>query len=290
MILCLSPNPAVDRNLRLPRLQPGEVHRAQEVLLLPGGKGHNVARAVRTLGAEAHLVGLLAGASGRWIAERMPGEYVWFEGETRHCHLILSDEGVTVLNEPGPAVPAQAWEEFLARAGRLAAGAGAVVLAGSLPPGADPAGLIGMIAACRDRFFLDTHGPPLQAGLSAHPFAVKVNAREAEELTGSPDPRSLLALGPELAVVTHGAAGAVTVTATEGWRVESPPVEGVSPVGSGDAFLAGLAVGFVRRLSLADSLRLAAAAGAANTLEVGSGVLSAEAVRQLEAQVRLAAV
>ena len=50
MILCLTPNPAIDRSLYVDELKIGEVHRAKKTLAVAGGKGINVARAIRTLG------------------------------------------------------------------------------------------------------------------------------------------------------------------------------------------------------------------------------------------------
>lgn len=290
MILCLAPNPAVDRNLMLSSWRRGRVNRAEEVLLLPAGKGHNVARVLGLLGEEVELVGLLAGHSGRWIAERLPGRYVWLEGETRHCHILVAEGEVTVLNELGPRVTPPAWEAFLQAAGEAARRARAVVLSGSLPPGADPSALAGLVAASPAPVFLDTHGESLREGLRGRPHAVKLNAREAEEQLGSSDPRALLQAGARLGVVTLGARGALAASEEEAWRVLPPRVRVVSAVGSGDAFLAGLVAGHVRGLAVPAALRLAAAAGAANAMELGAGRLEPAQVERLQARVRLEAL
>jgi 2-dehydro-3-deoxygluconokinase len=94
---------------------------------------------------------------------------------------------------------------------------------------------------------------------------------EAELLTGEtealPAARALLALGPNIAVVKLGAAGAVAVTAED--TVESPAVpipRVVDPVGAGDAFAAGFLTGQLRGMDLHASLALANRCGAAAML------------------------
>jgi 2-dehydro-3-deoxygluconokinase len=63
-------------------------------------------------------------------------------------------------------------------------------------------------------------------------------------------------------VVTRGGEP-VLYAGEEGlFAISVPPVEVVNPTAAGDAFLAGLVAGLVRDEGWADSLRLAAAAGA----------------------------
>ena len=75
---------------------------------------------------------------------------------------------------------------------------------------------------------------------------VKVNRGEAELLTGLADPASaasaLVDLGPGVAVVTDGPGGVVVRGESEGTFTPGP-VEVVSPLGAGDAFMAGLVAG-----------------------------------------------
>jgi fructose-1-phosphate kinase PfkB-like protein len=65
----------------------------------------------------------------------------------------------------------------------------------------------------------------------------------------------------------------VVVTATGSHRLTPSGVRGAYPVGSGDAFLGGLAVGFARGDDTVDAARLGLAAGAANALIPGAGEL-----------------
>ena len=111
MILCVTPNPAVDRTLTVPGIRLGEVSRAARALVAAGGKGLNVARVARAFGAEARCAGFLGGHSGQLVAELaeregLCGGWTWIDGETRTCLIIVDPQGgeATVINEVGPAI------------------------------------------------------------------------------------------------------------------------------------------------------------------------------------------
>jgi fructose-1-phosphate kinase PfkB-like protein len=59
------------------------------------------------------------------------------------------------------------------------------------------------------------------------------------------------------------------------------PLDGAYPVGSGDAFLAGLAIGLERGEDLVAAARRGAAAATANAMQPGAGRLDALVVDQL---------
>ena len=52
MILTITPNAALDRTLVIPGYGDGGVFRPQRLIVAPGGKGLNVARAARILGSD----------------------------------------------------------------------------------------------------------------------------------------------------------------------------------------------------------------------------------------------
>ena len=109
-MLVAGPNLTIDRTIRLAELRPGEVVRATDVDLAPGGKGVNVVKFAALLGRPAELVAFLpAGRTGA-VVETWLGEAgvvlhaVPIPGEVRSAAIMLEDSGrTTVLNEPGPA-------------------------------------------------------------------------------------------------------------------------------------------------------------------------------------------
>lgn len=308
-LVCLVPNPSIDKTAVVERLVEGEIHRPTEIVPVAGGKGLNVARAARTLGVPVEAVLLLAGHAGRWIDDeltrrRLTHHVAWAPGETRTCLSVLdrSTGQMTEVYEPGPPISAAAWRQFMAltrHALRSTPPGSIAALSGSLPPGAPPeaAGeIVRMAAAARIRVIVDTSGPALAAGLAAGPSLVKVNAAEAAGAIGwrTPDSeqatlavaRALLDRGAGAAVVTRGAAGAVAAEGGRGWAVDGRP-GGPFTVGAGDAFLAGLAAGLLRNEPLPRALARAAAAAAASTLVAGPGNLDRRVAGDLVAEARV---
>jgi len=197
---------------------------------------------------------------------------------------------MTEIYERGEPVEPTAWEDLeRAMTTELAAGdVAAVALSGSLPPGS-PADGFGRIAAMAGSVpvLADTYGPALSPVLAERPEVVKVNAGEAADATGvavtdaasaEAAARALVEAGAANAVVTLGLDGAVVATADDVTRLVPPDVRGRYPVGSGDAFLGGMAVGFVRGHGLVEAARLGLAAGIANALVPGAGELDPDAI------------
>src|SRR5512138_1143649 len=140
MLLCLTPNPAIDRTLLLPSFAPGKIHRAEQVLVAAGGKGLNVARSIRTLGGEALCMGFTGRHSGKLLAELAQQEGLnasWTvnRSETRTCTILVSPNGdATVVNEPGLPVSRSSWKRLRRDVGREMSCAEIVCISGSLPP------------------------------------------------------------------------------------------------------------------------------------------------------------
>ena len=294
MFICVSLNPAIDKRLTLARLQQGRVNRSTEVASAPGGKAAHVAMVLRTLGADPLWLGFAGGPAGTALVEGLSAmsirtEVVTTANSTRTNLEILENDGaVTEILEPGPPVTREELERLrlaFEKALRNSAGKTAAILSGSLPPGVPEDYYATLIALGHQRgcgMFLDTSGEPLRLALKANPELVKPNQQEAEWLSENPidGPRSaegalnkILSAGAKSAAISFGAQGLIWRSAIEGKvlfaRVPQLPVR--SAVGSGDATLAGFAFAENQGLQPADSLRLAAACGAANCLAEGPG-------------------
>jgi 1-phosphofructokinase family hexose kinase len=302
--LVICPNLAVDRVLATDVVRPGGTSRCRELRTQAGGKGSNVARATRTLGGEAVLVGFAAGRAGRLIAELAREEGLELEavatgGESRVSTVVLGDDGsVTRLYEAGPEITA-AEEAALAKlvAAHTAAPGEWAVVTGAAPPGVSPGFYAALLTAARSggfRVLMDATGEQLAGALAARPDLVKVNLAEACTAVGAPEAhcddekhasrerlveegvelaRRLCDAGAAGAVLTLGAAGGAGIVEGAAWQVATPPVRAVNPVGSGDCFSAGLTLALQRGDGTAAALRLAAAAGAANAVSPYNGDL-----------------
>jgi 1-phosphofructokinase family hexose kinase len=301
VIVCVSANPALDVCLRVPRLAAGAVQRAAGVRRLAGGKAAHVALAARALGTPVVLVGWFGGATGERCLQQLaelglPTLAVPTRCETRQNLEIVDDEGrSTEVLEPGGPVEREEVELLVNACKRMVDRLGrgnALVLSGSLPPGA-PVGLFAEMVAIARRHevatFVDTSGAALDAALGAGPDWIKPNHEEAGELLGRPivDARSAIAAARALrakgalrVIVSRGLHGLVAVDDARAFEVRAPAVAGASSVGCGDATVAGLAVATLRGASTVDVLRLAVACGGANCLAPAPGRLSPDHVEQ----------
>ena len=310
-MLIAGPNLTIDRTAALAQLRPGEVLRFERVVVTPGGKGLNVARAARALGHPALLVALLPGHTGRAAAALIAEEGIELSGvpsggELRSTMIVQERGGrTTVLNEPGPRVDERRWADYEnAVRGRLTPRS-VLVCSGSVPPGApaDAYGRLTEIAhAAGARSIVDAAGETLLRALDAAPDLVTPNLAEAEGSLGlgSGDasvesgadarPRALAAAeallrqGARAAVVTADAAGAAVAWDGSAEWIPAPRVAEVrNPIGAGDVLLSGLAGALERGEPLADAARAGVAAAAASVEHPTAGELDPERARVLAA-------
>ena len=289
-VVVVTPNPAIDVTYGVADQATGESHRVDTVERRPGGKGINVARALLALGHDPVNVLPLGGGSGAWIetelaAFGLAASVTPITGVTRTCVAITDPLGhPTVYNEPGPAVTAAEWRALLADTARLLADADMLVVSGSLPRGTDVAVAADLVAAAKTAnvpVLLDVSGASLTTAARAGADILKPNAHELLEATGETQLdgaiAAIRALGAGLVVVSRGTDGLVAVDENGDYGV--PAVAGVSgnPTGAGDAATAGLAAALLARLPVADSLRWAAALGAAAVLRPVAGEVDLDA-------------
>lgn len=307
MILCVTPNAAVDRTLVVPGYTANGVFRPQQALAAAGGKGINVARAVRVLGADPLCGGFLAGHTGRFIADRLHQEglqscWTMLEtGESRTCIIVVDpDTGDNlVINEAGMQVDAEDWRRLAADVLAAAESVSAVCISGSVPPGSPPEALVSLLqklVRTGKPVWVDTSGTPLEAAVNVPGIHLKINDEEAAALLNRPitNPVEAAQAGTDLqarlegmVVVTLGAKGAVLVGEGGAWWATPPDVQATSAVGSGDSFLAGMVVGLESGARLPDALVCGVAAGTANALTVGGASFDLATFERLLSQVQV---
>lgn len=295
MLLCLAANPSIDKLFEIDRLVKGDIHRPSGFVQTAGGKGLNVARAARLLGADVTAASILRGHAGKWLVEQLsaedvPGAFVWAHGESRSSLSVADREtgGLTEFYEHGSVVPEAAWVELMEVASSLFPRAAWLTISGSLPRGAPDEGYRDLVAEAREAgvaVAVDAEGERLGLALEARPDVVKVNQAEARELLDVPTARREEAIAAarklrDLAggdghagLITRGSEG-VVVAAPDGTVYEGVLyVRGRYPVGSGDAFLAGLITALDRGEPWDGALGLALGAATANAEVPGAGKL-----------------
>jgi 1-phosphofructokinase family hexose kinase len=305
VILTVTPNPCIDKTVFINELEAGAFIRGSKCTCIPGGKGTNVSRAVKAMGRATKAFTIVGGHPGAHVVEMIqeqdgvPCAPFWVQSQTRTITTVL-EESVhrqTAFFEPGSRVTEEEARQIPTAFAQAVQGARVVTFNGTvcdrtienlyaeLIPIAHDAGAVTI---------LDSHGPEFARGLETKPYMAKPNAEEAAELVGFPldsgEARRRAVCwfherGIELVVLSLGAEGALVSRGEERFRVRPPRIEEVNPVGSGDALVAGFAVGLLEGCDLREMARLGCAMGTANAMSWDIGHFTAQQVRELETQV-----
>jgi 1-phosphofructokinase family hexose kinase len=307
MIITVTLNAAMDKTLEVPSFTPGRRHRAVDQITMPGGKGVNIARAIKQLGQPVIATGLAGGATGTRIVEALDAEsilndFMRIQDESRTNTAVLDPTtGLhTEINERGPAVSAQEFELFREKLLYLSQGASICVFAGSLPRGVEQDVYHSLIRDVRRlgvTTMIDTDGEPLRLAMRAEPDLVSPNELESEELVGhefNDDQDRGLAVVEMTRLGAHEA----MMTVSDGCyarilehgsltlhRVRIAEQEARSSVGSGDAFLAGYVAARYAGQEPVECLRFAVACGAESTQHFGAGIIEPGRVDRLLGEV-----
>ncbi len=301
MILTVTANPSVDQTMTVTELRQGEVHRATDSRVDPGGKGVNVSRALAANGVATLAVLPTGGSSGRLMEELLttiglPVRGVPVAEPVRANVTLVEPSGTTTkINEPGPVLTddevalllstvAAAYDESVAW----------VVVSGSLPRGMRSEvyrDLIELVHERGGRIAVDSSGPPLAEAVTAGPDLIKPNHEELEELVGRPLPttgdiveaaRGLIAAGVAAVLVSLGRHGALLVTADQIAHAAATVDRPLSTVGAGDCALAGYLFALTHGGSPVDALRAAVAFGSAAVTLPGSEVPSPADIARIQ--------
>jgi tagatose 6-phosphate kinase len=308
MILCVTLNPCLDKTLTVPPWQPGDLVRGTAVREVVGGKGNNVARALRRLGRDPQPVTFLGGAVGASCAALLRSDdglepLVIPTGAATRVILTVHTESTpdqTAFFDPDPAIAADEAEELHRRLDEALRGdVAAVTLSGSSPSPATHglySDLISLARARRIPVFLDTYGPALDAIWGFWPTAIQLNRREAAAHVRKPslsddDDAALLdewhRHGVVCGVITDGPRPVVVQLRGRRYRAIPPGVEIVNAIGSGDSLLAGLVDGWLNQLEPDALIRHAMGCAVGNAMVWDAGAIDPAEVENWAEQIEI---
>ena len=312
-VVIAGPNLTIDRTLSIDELRPGEVLRFERAVVSPGGKGVNVARVARELGAARRARRLRAGAdrgrgggaAGRRGASSLRGVEVG--GELRSTAVVLERSGrVTVFNEPGPPLAPGDWERYEAAVARRRWRASACWRAADrCRRGAPDDAYARLVALARGR---GRAGGRRRRGRAAGGGAGR--GRRRGDARTSPRPRGCCTAAPTrrwrpatargARARAGGGAGAGASAARggrwslrrrrgrrwpmarEAWWLAGLSVAAVrNPIGAGDALVGGLALALERGEAFAAAVAAGMACGAASVETDVAGVVVPARVAEL---------
>lgn len=305
MIYTVTLNPAIDKTAYIPGFRAGNVNRVESLREDAGGKGINVSKCLKTLGADTVAAVILAGETGKYFETLLDREGLTIlpveaPGQTRtNLKIVDTQAGEnTDINEPGPQVSQTVLQTLLERICEKITPGDIVILSGSLPKGAAPdtyCHWIEKFHSLRAKVILDADGQAMAEGVKAAPDLVKPNETELARLLGRPlkteaeyiaAGKELLAMGIKNVVISLGGDGGLFLWNDETYRAEGLQVPVQSTVGAGDSVVAAMAYAMEHNLPKQEAIALAMAMGAASVMQSGSQAPDLPTVQTLAKQVQ----
>ena len=305
MILTLTINPAIDRNLTADRLAFEDRAYITSKRDSPGGRGINASCVIHSFGGKTVAVVTSGGEAGTRFEAMLnccgfPIVVVPIASEIR-TNLTISDRhGLTIkLNETGPQVTPDEVERIEAAVIAYLKGASWLMMCGSVPPGMPSdfyAKLIGIAREKGVKTLLDTDGDSLREGIKARPTVVAPNQPEAERLLSTAlitrnqfadATARVRSMGAESVVLSLGARGALADSGSEVVEVVPPRVDVVCPIGAGDALAAAFVLSMRQKGDFADAVRWGVAAGTASARLPGVAFASRAQTEDVYRQVEM---
>lgn len=305
MIVTLTINPAIDRNVSADKLvfeDRGYILATSESA---GGRGINASRVIHSFGGKTVAIATSGGTAGRRFEELLgqstfPVEVVRISQEMR-TNLTISDKhGLTVkLNELGPAINQKELDEIEKTVATKLDSATWLMLCGSLPPGVSEDFYRRLIEVAKKRkvkTLLDTDGDALLQGIEGHPTTVAPNQQEAERLLNRAlvtrshffeAAERLHAMGTDMVLLSLGSRGAVGRDASGLYEVVPPRIDAVCPIGAGDAMAAAFVWALEKNSNFQDAVRWGVAAGTASAKLPGLTFATLEQTRDVYKRVEI---
>lgn len=295
MILTVTLNPALDYVIQVDHFETGKINRNRSEAVYFGGKGINVSTILRELGCESVALGFIAGFTGKALQEGLEKNGIKTdlipveEGMTRINVKMKSDEE-TEINGTGPLITEADFEKLLDKVRNLQKD-DILVLSGSIPScmQSDTYERIIKVMPGGVRLVVDAERDLLMKSLPYHPFLIKPNNHELEQIFG-------VSLKTEEDVITYAAklqekgarnvlvsmAGAGAVLLDENGKVHAQKAAKgtvVNSVGAGDSMVAGFIAGVTEKNDYAYALKLGTACGGATAFH--SGLATREQIEEI---------
>lgn len=281
MIYTVTFNPSLDYIVSVDDFTLGRVNRTTKELVYPGGKGVNVSLVLKNLGMENTALGFIAGFTGTEI-ER--GLKEWgcltdfikiYEGMSR-INMKLRSREESEINGQGPKISEEALEELYQKLDAMEP-EDVLVLAGSIPnsmPDSSYEQILARVQGKNIRSVVDATGDLLVNVLKYHPFLIKPNNHELEEIFHVPmDSKETIVtyakkmqeMGAENVLISMAGDGAILVDADGGvWQSPAPTGKVVNSVGAGDSMVAGFITGYLKSKSYEEAFHMGICTGSAS--------------------------
>lgn len=296
MIYTVTFNPAIDYVVGVNNLRHGEVNRADDEQVLPGGKGINVSIVLKNLGIDNVALGFIAGYTGDMIESMLhkyglATDFIKLSKGMSRINVKIKSQMETEINGAGPEVDADNINELYDKLKKLKEG-DFLILSGSIPHTTDNRAYMEIMEFLEGKgvkVVVDATGKLLFNVLKYKPFLVKPNMYELGEifevtLRNKSDvevyARKLKEQGAVNVLVSMAGDGALLIDENgKVHEINAPMGRVINSVGAGDSMVAGFIAGYQATGSYDDALKKGVAAGSASAFS--RELATAEKVEEL---------
>lgn len=280
MIYTVTLNPSIDYVVKLNNLATGDINRASEEYVYPGGKGINVSLILKELGYKSNALGFISGFTGQYIEsilnERgLNSDFIKLENGFTRINVKIKSSEETEINGQGPHISSEKLDKLYKKIESLNED-DILVLAGSIPSTLDEKLYENIMARIENKgikVVVDATKNLLLNVLKYKPFLIKPNNIELEEmfnvkLETTEDivlyANKLKEMGAKNVLVSMGKDGALLLT-EDNKVLKSSVAKGEvkNSVGAGDSMVGGFIAGYLKNKSYEEALKLGAASGSA---------------------------
>ncbi|MGR3741870.1 1-phosphofructokinase [Companilactobacillus sp. DQM5] len=279
MIYTVTANPSIDYIVQINQLTVGDINRSNYDSKLPGGKGINVTRILKELGADSTALGFVGSATGSMFEQlleihHLNTDFTHVDDDTRINVKVKTDSEETEINGTGPNISFSEQEELLNKIRQLTNN-DTVIVSGSLAKNLTQEFYLKIAEIANNNkaeFVIDTTGQALLDTLKYKPFLIKPNNHELAdlfnvELTSDEDiikyATKLVNLGAKNVLVSMAGDGAILVSSKGNFKCNAPKGTVINSVGAGDSMIAGFVGTYMQTKDFVESFKTGAACGSA---------------------------
>ena len=281
MIYTITVNPAIDYIIDVNEFNIGEINKAKNEKILSGGKGINVSIVLSNLGIPNVALGFIAGFTGKEIKRKVEEagvktDFIELKQGMSRINIKIKSEYETAINSNGPEIRNEAFEKLFNKIEKLEQG-DVLVLAGNIQNNIQKdiyEKICKIVENKSIKIIADATGKLLVNVLKHHPFLIKPNKYELEEIFGVKINSNeeiveyaskLQQYGASNVMISMDANGAILLCENkEVFYIQAPKGKLVNSVGSGDSMVAGFLAEFLKSGNYEKSLKYAVASGSAS--------------------------
>ena len=268
MIYTVTFSPSIDLYTDIKELKIGEINRSNNPKYIVGGKGINVSILLKKHGIESICTGFLGGFTGKYIRDELDRMGIIHDfvniSDISRINIKINSKDETAINLPVTKITT---EEILTLFNKLRAlnKGDFVLFCGAFPAELELEPFLALLNDFNNKgiyFIIDTTKAFLKESIAFHPFLIKPNKDELEELYELKNnydvdmyAKQLIIDGAQNAIVSLGQDGAILTNKNICYHINAPKGDVISTVGAGDSLLGGFLYSYINGYDIKESAK-----------------------------------